>query len=111
MLSSFFLGNLVSGCSGLTVAGGMVDSSLTASLFSIHSSYCLLVSCLPTRVPLRQTSSDLLPSSSASFCLLLKWKMLSSSVMLPNVSYMSPFQQLIMAFDAARNGLPNIMGT
>ena len=111
MLSSFVLGNLVSGGSGLTVAGGMVDSSLTASLFSSNSSCCLLVSCLPTRVPLKQTSSDLLPSSSAGFYLLLKWKMLSSSVMLPNVSCMTPFRQLIMAFDVAKNGLPNIMGT
>ena len=34
MLSSFVLGNMVSGGSGLTVAGGMVDSSLTVSLFS-----------------------------------------------------------------------------
>ena len=111
MLSSFVLGNLVSGGSGLTVAGGMVDSSLTASLFSINSSCFLLISCLPTRVPLRQTSSDLLPSSSAGFYLLLKWKMLSSSVMLPNVSCMTPFRQLIMAFEVAKNGLPNIMGT
>ena len=111
MLSSFILGNLVSGGSGLTVAGGMVDSSLIASFFSINSSCCSLASCLPTRVPLRQTSSDLLPSSSVGFYLLLKWKMLSSSVMLPNVSCMTPFRQLIIAFDVARNGLPNIMGT
>ena len=111
MLSSFILGNLVSGGSGLTVAGGMVVSSLAASLFSINSSCCSLESCLSTHVPLRQTSSDLLPSSSTGFCLLLKWKMLSSSVMLPNVSYMTPFRQLKMAFDVARNGLPNIMGT
>ena len=111
ILSSLVLGNLISGGSGLTVAGGMVDSSLTASLFSINSSYCLLISCLPTHVPLRQTSSDFLPSSLAGFCLLLKWKMLSSSVMFPNVSCMTPFRQLIMAFDVAKNGLPNIMGT
>ena len=69
MFSSFVLGNLVSGGSGLTVVEGMVDSSLIASLFSINSSCCSLVSCLPTRVPLRQTSSDLLPTSSASFLL------------------------------------------
>ena len=31
--------------------------------------------------------------------------------MFPNVSCMTPFRQLIMAFDVAKNGLPSMIGT
>ena len=37
--------------------------------------------------------------------------MLSSSVILPKVSCITPFQQLMIAFEVAKNGLPSIMGT
>ena len=37
--------------------------------------------------------------------------MFSSSVRLPKVSCMSPFLQLMIAFEVARNGLPRMIGT
>ena len=37
--------------------------------------------------------------------------MLSSRVMFPKVSCMTPFLQLIIALEVARNGLPKIIGT
>ena len=56
-----------------------------------------------------QTSSG--PSSTGCMFFLLKWKMLSSSVMFPKVSCITPFQQLIIALEVAKNGLPRMIGT
>ena len=50
-------------------------------------------------------------SSTGCMCFLLKWKMLSSKVMFSNVSYITPFRQLIIALEVAKNGLPRMMGT
>ena len=52
-----------------------------------------------------QTSSG--PSSTGCMCFLLKWKMLSSRVMFPKVSCITPFRQLIIALEVAKNGLPS----
>ena len=51
-----------------------------------------------------QTSSKSPPSE--CICLLPKWKILSSKVIFPNVSCMTPFRQFMIAFEVARNGLP-----
>ena len=56
-----------------------------------------------------QTSSK--PSSTSSLCFLLKWKMLTSKVMFSKVSYITPFQQVIIALEVAKNGLPKMIGT
>ena len=73
---SFVLSILLSGgAGGMTDLGGVTDaadSSLTASLFFVNSSYSFLALCFPTPVPSRQTSSDFCSSSSAGLCLLLK---------------------------------------
>ena len=76
----------ISGARGVTDA---VNSSSTASLIFINSCSC----------------------SSSNLFLLPRWKILSSKVILPKVSYMTPFRQLIMALDVAKNGLPSMMGT
>ena len=80
------------GARGISGAGGVTDavnSSSTASLIFINSCSC----------------------SSADLCLLPRWKILSSKVILPKVSCMTPFRKLIMALDVAKNGLPSMMGT
>ena len=56
-----------------------------------------------------QTSSG--PSSNGFMCFFLKWKMLSSKVMFPKVSCITPFQQLIIALEVAKNGLPRMICT
>ena len=56
-----------------------------------------------------QTSSE--PSSTGRMCFLLKWKMLSSRVMFPKVSCITPFQKLIITLEVAKNGLPRMIGT
>ena len=50
-------------------------------------------------------------SSSGCMCFLLRWKMLSSKVIFPKVSCMTPFLQLIIALEVAKNGLPRMIGT
>ena len=80
------------GAGGISDAGGVTDavnSSSTASLIFINSYSC----------------------SSADLCLLPRWKILSSKVILLKVSCMTQFRQLIMALDVAKNGLPSMMGT
>ena len=66
---SFVLSILLSGgAGGMTDAG---DSSLTASLFFVNSSYCSYALYFPTFAPLMHTSSELYSSSPADLCLLL----------------------------------------
>ena len=80
------------GAKGISGAGGVTDainSSSTTSLIFINSCSC----------------------SSIDLCLLPRWKILSSKVILPKISCMTPFRQLIMALDVAKNGLPSMMGT
>ena len=50
-------------------------------------------------------------SSTGCICFLLKWKMLSSKVMFPNVSCITPFWQLIIELEVAKNGLPRMIVT
>ena len=45
-------------------------------------------------------------SSSGCMCFLLRWKILSSKVIFMKVSCMTPFLQLIIAMEVAKNGLP-----
>ena len=53
-----------------------------------------------------QTYSE--PSSTGCMCFLLKWKMLR--VMFMKVSCITPFRQLIIALEVAKNGLPRMIG-
>ena len=55
------------------------------------------------------TSSE--TSSTGCMCFLLRWKMLSFRVMFGKVSCMTPFLQLIIALEVAKNGLPKMIGT
>ena len=67
---SFVLSILLSGG-----AGGMTDardSSLTASLFFVNSSYSSCALNFPIFAPLRHTSSEFCSSSPADLCLLLR---------------------------------------
>ena len=50
-------------------------------------------------------------SSTGCMSFLLRWKMLSSKVMFSKVSCMTPFLQLIIELEVAKNGLPKIIGT
>ena len=102
----------------LLLQGGRVASKFQGSCnlssrspkLSIKSSYILWSQCFFTKVSIMHTSSG--PSSSSRWiCFLHKWKMLSSNVMLPNVSCITQFLQLMIAFDVSRNGLPSIIGT
>ena len=89
---------------------GSGNPSSRSPRLSIKSSYILWSQCPSTKVSIMHTSFG--PSSSSRWiCFLYKWKMLSSNVMLPNVSCMTPFVQLIIAFDVVRNGLPSMIGT
>ena len=115
MLSSFVLSFFSLGGVGENISSaGVTDatnSQSTASLSFTNYACNLWAFGFPALGPTKQTSSNSYPSPLSSLCLLLRWKMLSSNVMLPNVSCMTPFQQLIIALEVAKNGLPRIIGT
>ena len=77
---------------GISGAGGVTDAINSSSIASlVFINFCSY--------------------SFADLCLLPRLKILSSKVILPKVSYMTPFRQLIMALDVAKNGLPSMMDT
>ena len=84
----FVLSTLPSGgAGGISGAGGVteaLDSQSDSSLFFINSSCSLGTLCFPAPELIRQTSSS--SCSSIDLCLFLRWKMLSSNVILPNVT-------------------------
>ena len=95
MLSSFLLNFFSLGDAGLIIgSAGVTDAANSPPIasFSFTNYACnLLTFGFSAFGSIEQTSSDLGMSYSASLCLLHRWKMLSSNVMLPNVSCMTPF--------------------
>ena len=115
MLSSFVLSFFSLGGVGENISfAGVTDAANSHQLLHFPSPILLAICGHLVSLQLdqlRRLHQIPAPHPSLAWCLLLRWKLLSSNVMLPNVSCMTPFRQFIIALEVAKNGLPRIIGT
>ena len=89
------------------VSSNSSDKVTKSSVNASFSYYCSVWSS--SIVSIKHTSS--VSSSTDYIFFLLRWKILSSSVIFPKLSCITPFRQFMIALEVAKNGLPRIIGT